>query len=436
MRAARWILISVAVLLLLLVAAAVILTSGIDPKRYKPKVEAIVGDLTGMPFKIDGDLRIRWFPWLRLQVGAARLGGGPGSSVPGQGAPVSGAPGSSVPGSSEPGLDSGSLIEWQSAQVGARLMPLLRGELIVDKVILEGPRIHLRRDARGRGNWEALAGHLVPAASGEEGQAAPADTRKGAPPQIGGIEIRDGALDYADDMSGIHLSVSNWQFQMGAWTPGATFPLRTRMLVKGDSLPAAGVAIQVDTPKLTLATLPVSVTAPKLAIQVGDAKLEGKLLFERTPDAQGEAHSRASGSLTMTVPSVRRITADFLPDTSLPTDPSALGRLELTSDWTFADGALAVRPLTMRLDGVTFAGWMERSAPPASEWSFELHGDRIDLGRYMALEQRPRKKPFELPIEAFRSLRANGSLIFDQAQWADAQMNNVRLRLQTAEQRP
>jgi len=453
-RAARWILISVAVVVLLFTAAAVILAFGVNPNRYKPKIESIVGDLTGMPFKIDGDLRIKWFPWLRLQVGPARLGGSPGSGGPDLGAPNSGVPGSSVPGSGVPGSGSGSLLEWQSAQVGARLIPLLRGEFEVDRIVLEGPRIHLRRDVQGRVNWEpfldrwsappgresaANPGEAIAASAEQRARPAPGKEAGSGPgggtaPQIGGIEIRDGALDYADDMSGIHLSVSAWQFQMGAWTPGATFPLHTKMLVKGDSLPAAGVTIQMDTPKLTLAMAPVSVTAPELAIHVNDAKLEGKLSFDQTRDAQGETHSRGSGSLAVAMPSVRRITADFLPDTSLPKDPSTLGRLELSSDWTFADGAVTVRPLTMRLDGVTFTGWMERSVPPVSEWSFELHGDRIDLGRYMVLEQRPRKKPFELPIEAFRSLRANGSLIFDQAQWADAQMKDVRLRLQTAEQ--
>ena len=414
----------VAVLLLLLAGAVVTLTSGIDPNRYRPKIEAIVGDLTGMPLKIEGNLRIEWFPWLRLQVGAARLGA---KTAAGETAANPGAP----------------LIEWRSAQVGARLLPLLKGDFVVDRVVLEGPRIHLRRDAQGRGNWETLAEHLTragPPATDTLAEAQATDTPAvsagRAPPQIAGIEIRDGALDYADDMSGIHLSLSDWQFRMGAWTPGATFPLHTSLLARGDSLPEAGLAVQLDTPKLTLVTTPLSVTAPEYSLQVADVQVKGKLSFAQTPDPGALSHFRAGGSATVMAPSVRRLAADFVPDTSLPLDPATLGRLELTSDWTFTGGALAVRPLTMRLDGVTFTGWMERSAPPDSEWTFELHGDRIDLGRYMALEQRPRKKPFELPMEAFRSLRANGSLTFAQAQWADARMKDIRLRLQTAERPP
>ena len=43
------------------------------------------------------------------------------------------------------------------------------------------------------------------------------------------------------------------------------------------------------------------------------------------------------------------------------------------------------------------------------------------------------KKPFELPVDALRAINANGSVIFDQAQMADAHMTDVRLRFQTAE---
>jgi len=49
-------------LILLLVAAVIIATNVIDPNHYKRNIEAIVGDLTGSPFEIRGDLALTWYP--------------------------------------------------------------------------------------------------------------------------------------------------------------------------------------------------------------------------------------------------------------------------------------------------------------------------------------------------------------------------------------
>jgi hypothetical protein len=61
-------------------------------------------------------------------------------------------------------------------------------------------------------------------------------------------------------------------------------------------------------------------------------------------------------------------------------------------------------------------------------WAFELHCDRIDLGRYVNVDS-TNKKPFEL--DTLRAINANGSLIFDQVVLADTHMADVRLRFQT-----
>ena len=147
------------------------------------------------------------------------------------------------------------------------------------------------------------------------------------------------------------------------------------------------------------------------------------------------AASQHTGRIALQVPSLRKLAHDLALDQTLPHDPTALGPLELTSRWSYVAGALSAKPLAVKLDGVNFNGWVERTPAPASAWSFELHGDRIDLGRYFNVDS-TNKKPFELPVDTLRSINANGSLIFDQAQYADTHMSNVRLNLQTPEVQP
>jgi hypothetical protein len=121
---------------------------------------------------------------------------------------------------------------------------------------------------------------------------------------------------------------------------------------------------------------------------------------------------------------------DLALDQTLPHDPTTLGALELTTRWGYTNGAWAARPLALKVDGVNFDGWMERSAAPEASWRFELHGDHIDLGRYINVDS-TNKKPFELPVEALRAIDANGSLVFDHADLADSHLTDVRLKVQT-----
>ncbi len=69
-RIAKWTAIILGGIVLLLVATVFVLTSVVDPNRYRGKIEGIVADLAGKPFVIQGDLAITWYPWLGIRTGA------------------------------------------------------------------------------------------------------------------------------------------------------------------------------------------------------------------------------------------------------------------------------------------------------------------------------------------------------------------------------
>jgi AsmA family len=391
-RLAKWTSIIVGSLLLLVVITAFVMTSVIDPNRYRGKVEAIVGDLAGRSLVIEGDLEITWFPWLGVRMGSAHLENRPG---------VVGLP----------------ITQWQSIAVAAKVVPLLKGQVVIDRIRLQSPHIRLRRDAQGRGNWEDLGPH-TPSSS----------ARRESPPQIAGIEIRDGIVDYVDERSGLQVNVSSLELDVGEWRAGQPLPVHTRFLVHTDSLPPSGVWMQLDAPEFGVRLEPLNVTAPKVSIKVADALLDGDLTYE------AGSQVKAQGSIAVRAPSVRKLAADLALNQTLPHDPTTLGPLELTTHWSYVDGALAAKPLNLTLDGVTFDGWIDRSAPPQSAWRFELHGDYIDLGRYVKVDS-TNKKPFELPVDALRAINANGSLVFDRAEIADTHLTDVRLKIQTPETR-
>jgi len=430
-RIAKWTAIIVGSLLLLLAAAVLVITSVVDPNRYRGKVEGIVGDLTGRRLVIEGNLKITWFPWLGVQVGPAHLDdradGPPMSEVAG------GAGGTAAGPLREPRPP---FIEWESLSVAAKLLPLLKGQVVVDRVRLEGPHFRLHRDSQGHGNWEGLGPRSISTSS----------ARRGAPPpEIAGIEIRNGTLEYVDEAIEARIELSGLEVEVGEWRAGQPLPLNVKFILHGGSLPPSGLSVRADAAALSVRLEPLNVTAPKLAIKVADAAIEGALIYKQSTTGEPSAQ----GSIAAKVPSVRKLAADLAVNQTLPHDPTTLGPLELTTSWSYANGSLSARPLVVKLDGVKLEGWVQRevgntrsggvgqagntrggSGQRSGAWRFELHGDRIDLGRYFDVDGTS-KKPFELTM--LRDIDANGTLIFDEAQFADTRMSDVRLRLRTSE---
>lgn len=398
MRAAKWTAIVAGGLVLLLLAAVFIATSVIDPNRYRAQVEKIVGDLAGRRMVIEGDLRITWFPWLGARLGRGYLEDRPNGS------------------------DS-RLLEWDSIALAAKVVPLLKGQVVVDRIRLQGPHIRLHRDAGGTGNWENLGPRqTVPVRRSAD---------QGAPVNIAGLEVRNGTVDYSDDTSGQRVQLSSLDLDVSGWQPGNPVDIGAKFVAHASELPPAGVPVELSIPGVVARAGPLNVSAPKFSLRLAGATIQGDLHFDSTRDG----HSNAAGSASIRIPSVRRLAADLALNQTLPHDPTTLGSMQLDTGWNFRDGAFVAKPISLKLDGVTFAGWLERRSGAQPAWRFELHGDRIDLGRYVKVDSTS-TKPFELPTDALRSLNANGSVVFDQAVLADTHMSDVRLEFQTPESTP
>src|SRR5690242_8237191 len=89
-------------LLVLLIAAAIILTLTFDPNKYKQDITAAVKNATGRDLKIDGNLRLSFFPWLGIETGSLSF-------------------------SDAPGFGAQPMARVDSAAIKVAVMPLLRG---------------------------------------------------------------------------------------------------------------------------------------------------------------------------------------------------------------------------------------------------------------------------------------------------------------------
>jgi len=455
-------------LVLLALVTVLVVTMFVDPNHFRGQIESAITQATGQPFDIEGDLEIAWFPWLALRMGPAQFG---------------------KPGGSE----NQPIVQWESARVGARLVPLLKGQLLIDTVRLDGPKIYLARGRDGRGNWEEMI-----AAFKAKGQspAPPATTPARPGPQIEGFQIRNGTLLFVDELPGTatgepadeardgrpgnatgregqpeavgtaaprRFMLTSWSLDVGEWRAGTTFPVKTEFVlhsgdtlladevalsarvhvsddsndidlfglelesrIHGGALPASGLAVELEVSRLAARLTPLDVAISELSARVADVKLTTSV---QAGESGAAKTPYARGPIAVDVPSVRAFLKLLGVDIPLPLDPSTLGKMRLNSMVEWMDGAVTVNDINVEIDETRLNGQLSRTSGAAPVWTFALHGDKIGLSRYIAIEDKS-KEPFELPVAALKALQVQGELTFDQAWLEDAQMKGVKLRLE------
>lgn len=162
-------------LALLLVAASLL----IDPNDYKPRIAQLVKEKTQRTLMFSGDLKLTYFPGLGLDLGRASL--------------------SEYRGERE-------FAAVESVRLYLSWWPLLRRELVVDQVHIEGARASLVRFSDGTTNFDDLL----------EAQA----EDKQISFDIDGVVIDKSGLSFRDEMSGRRVVLSDIRARTGRLVSG------------------------------------------------------------------------------------------------------------------------------------------------------------------------------------------------------------------------
>jgi AsmA protein len=217
LKAIKYTIYAVLVLLALLVAGAAVFALTFDPNRYKDDIERIVKDRTGRTLKLSGDLAVAFWPSLGAKVGGVTL--------------------------SEHGRDE-QFLALDSAHASVALMPLLRGEVIVDGVNVAGLKANVVRDKNGRFNFQDLLGEEKPASKPEK--PAPEGKGGGEPVQfdIAGVAIERSAVSYRDLATGQEFALSELNLDLGRIAEKADGDLKMSVHAKGNK-PAVDARVQL-----------------------------------------------------------------------------------------------------------------------------------------------------------------------------------------------
>jgi AsmA protein len=197
-------------LLLIIVALGFALTHFFDPNDYKDEIRQIARDKAHIELTLNGDIGWSLFPWLGLELHEASV--------------------ATLVKPTEPFAD------LQMLGLSVRVLPLLRREVQMSDVRVEGLNLRLNRDKDGHGNWEdvgkvpAPASPTTPPATTPESTAqAPAPAEKPAQPirlDIDSLTVNNARVEYNEEKTGKQFSAESIQLSTGPVHDSTNIPVK------------------------------------------------------------------------------------------------------------------------------------------------------------------------------------------------------------------
>lgn len=193
-------------LLLLLVAAGFALTHFFDPNDYKDEIRELAREHANLELELNGDIGWSLFPWLGIEITDAKIASADTPDDP--------------------------FADLRLLGLSVQVMPLLRKEIQMSDIRIDGLNLNLHRNAQGQGNWEHIgkprseqADANQPKASTEtvanattaESNATPQPTRASTPLKldINSLIVNGARIDFLDEQSGQQFNLESVQLKIG-----------------------------------------------------------------------------------------------------------------------------------------------------------------------------------------------------------------------------
>ena len=382
-------------LLLIIVALGFALTHLFDPNDYKEEIRQIARDKAHIELTLNGDIGWSLFPWLGLELHEASV--------------------ATLTAPTQPFAD------LQMLGLSVRVLPLLRREVQMSDVRVEGLNLRLNRDKQGHGNWEDIGKNLPDETTGTPAPAPVepvAETKPEKPPQpirldIDSLTINNARVEYTDEQTGKQLSAESIQLSAGAIHEGASIPLKLTaflgsnqplmrvktelngnlriqralkryqfedMRFSGEATgePLQGKTVSFSTQGQLLVDLAANVAEwTNLKLAANQLRALGELKandLDKTPQISG-ALSVAQFDL-----------AKFLESIGHPLPamaPGSLSKVELVSRLKGTPTSVALEDLNLKLDGSTFTGRVAVDDFAKQSLRVQLKGDTFNADNYL-----------------------------------------------------
>ncbi|MGP5281199.1 AsmA family protein [Pseudomonas helleri] len=381
-------------LLLIIVALGFALSHLFDPNDYKDEIRQIARDKAHIELTLNGDIGWSLFPWLGLELHDASV--------------------ATLTAPDQPFAD------LQMLGLSVRVLPLLRKEVQMSDVRVEGLNLHLTRDKDGRGNWEDI-GKPAPAAPGTETAATdstkPAAADTASQPiklDIDSLTVNNARVEYSDELTGKQFSAESIQLSTGPVHEATSIPVKLTAFL-GTNQPVMRVKTELDG-KLRFDRVLKRYQLEDMKI-VGEASGEplqgktmnfsasGQLLVDMAANVAEWSSLKISANQLRALGELKANSLDKTPQISgglsiaqldlakfldsigqtLPAmAPGSLSKFELVTQLSATPTSVSFDDLKLNLDDSTFNGRIAVEDFAKQALRIQLKGDTFDADRYLS----------------------------------------------------
>jgi AsmA protein len=316
-----------------LVAAAPFL---VPLDAYRNRIESAALGATGRDFRIDGPLRLTFFPHFGVRANDVTL-----ANVPGGRARV--------------------MVAVGDINLSIKVLPLLTGRVALDKIVLNQPTIALEVDRDGNPNWKFGKATATEAGATKKGSLTlPAGT------EFSGITVNDGRVTYDNAKTKTHRALDHVTVVIDITTAD-------RPIAANGAMSYAGRAVSFTAHLATLKTFLGAGTTTfdlKADADLMHASLQGRMLPDGT----------TAGTIGLNSPSFRNLAAWL----GSPLPGGGLGALSLSAAIANKDKVTDLNNLAVTLDGQTIKGHLVVDASaPVPMLGGNLAIDHLDINPYV-----------------------------------------------------
>jgi AsmA protein len=388
-------------LLLIIVALGFALTHLFDPNDYKDEIRQLARDKAHVELTLNGDIGWSLFPWLGLELHEASIATLNNPKVP--------------------------FADLQMLGLSVRVLPLLRREVQMSDVRVEGLNLTLTRDANGHGNWEDIGKPLPepsvagnPASSPAEAPgsaAAPAQAQtseRSVKLDIDSLTVNNARVLYTDEKAGQSYGAESIQLSTGPVHEGANIPLKASaflsasqpnlkarteltgelrfdrklkrynledMRLSGETSgePLAGKTLTFVAQGQVLVDLGANVASwSGLKVSANQLRALGELNLRDLDKAP-----QVSGGLSIAQFDLRTFLDGIGHPLPATADPAAFKKLELVTRLEGSPNSLALEDLAVKLDDSSFSGRVAVEDFAKQALRIRLKGDTFNADRYL-----------------------------------------------------
>jgi len=415
-----------------LIALAAYVAATFNPNDYKPQLVQLVKQKLDRTLKIDGAIKLTFFPALGAELGGFSL--------------------------SERASEK-EFAAVEAARVSLQLMPLLSRELVVSRIEVRGLRANLVKRKNGTTNVDDLT-------EGDARKTKPAPGAEDKPAQqpiqfnIDHVLVENANLGYADEGSGAKYALNKLHLKTGKIAAATPSDIQLAFVI-GASQPRVNLEVQLKT-RLAFAADSKQFKLEALDLGAkGEAAGMNLAAFSLKGSIEGDAKAVRSNDIALEIDAKQgdnTIKGKLASPLAIDLGAQTVDLAKLVASLAFTDPKSARGPVAIKLTGAARANLPKQTAsldfstkfdesavtgkaglvhfsPPS--YVFDLNVDKLDVDRYTAAKKpegqsaeagKAAGKPEQaLDFSALKTLSAKGSVKIGALKVANLKAQNVRI---------